>query len=245
MQPAYGTGGRIGFINPTAIWDVMSKELELVMPPSCMVLVSSLSIRNLVPDEFKRARTLYKNAVLDLVDCEVDVIVAAGNPVMTLEGTDGDEQLIAELSRHANVPITTLLTAEREAVQSIGAANIVLASPFVNQINDARVEYFAAHGINVIAHEGVGITHNVDITKLSADIPYQMMKRLLERHPEADAAVITCPRWPVVAVAEKLSKESRKPVVTAVRAMVWKALDLINSPPSVSPYGAELQNSDR
>lgn len=232
----YGARGRIGFINPTAVYDVIAKEFERLLPSDFLILVRSLTIRNLLPHEFEKAWTLYREAALVLVDCEADVIVAGGSPVITRQGPDGDRRLIAELREATGIPVTTLLTAELEAVQAFKAGKIILVSPFTDEINRQRAKFFAAHGIEVLAHEGLGITHNVEITKVSAEVPYAMAKRLLDKHAEAEAAVLTCPRWPVVEILEALEQATGRPAITPVQAMLWKSFDLMGVRVQVPGY---------
>jgi len=237
----YGWRGRIGFINPTAVYDTPALEFQRLLPEGFMVLVRCLNIRNLLPEEFQKAWSAYREAALDLIDCESQVIVAGGSPVMTLQGPDGDQRLITELQEATGVPVTTLLTAEREAVQYLGAQKIVLVSPFVDEINRQRVRYFAAHGIEVVGHCGVGISHNVEITKLSAHVPYRLAKDLLKAHPEAQAAVMTCPRWPVVDILEAFELDTGRPAVTPAQAMLWKSLALLRLRVPRQGYGRLLR----
>jgi len=238
----YGWRGRIGFINPTAVYDTPALEFQRLLPEGFMVLVRCLNIRNLLPEEFQKAWSAYREAALDLIDCESHVIVAGGSPVMTLQGTDGDQRLIAELQEATGVPVTTLLTAEREAVQALGARKIVLVSPFVDEINRQRVHYFAAHGIEILGHRGVGISHNVEITKLSADVPYRLAKELIAKHPQAQAALMTCPRWPVVDILETFEVDTGRPAVTPIQAMIWKSLALLGQRFKISGYGKLLSD---
>ncbi|MBI3014218.1 MAG: hypothetical protein HYY65_03925, partial [Candidatus Tectomicrobia bacterium] len=62
----YGWRGRIGFINPTAVYDVPALEFQRILPEGFLVLVRSLNIRNLLPEEFQKAWSAYHEAVLDL-----------------------------------------------------------------------------------------------------------------------------------------------------------------------------------
>lgn len=241
----YGWRGRIGFINPTAVYDTPALEFQRILPDGFMVLACCLNIRNLLPAEFQRAWAAYRQAALDLADCQADVIVAGGSPVMTLQGSDGDQRLIAELHGATGLPVTTLLTAEREAIQALGVKKIVLVSPFVEEINRQRVEYLAAHGIEVVAHRGVGISHNVEITKLSADVPYRLAKELLAECPQAEAAVMTCPRWRVVDILEAFEADTGKPAVTPAQAMIWKTLSLMGFKSPIRGYGRLLSEFPR
>ncbi len=236
----YGWRGRIGFINPTAVYDTPALEFQCILPEGFMVLACCLNIRNLLPEEFQKAWAAYREAALHLADCQADVIVAGGSPVMTLQGTDGDQRLIAELHGATGLPVTTLLTAEREAIQALGVKKVVLVSPFVEEINRQRVQYLAVHGIDVVAHRGVGISHNVEITRLSSEVPYRLAKELVAEHPQAQAAVMTCPRWPVVDILEAFEADTGKPAVTPVQAMIWKSLSLMGLRTPIRGYGRLL-----
>lgn len=239
----YGWRGKIGFVNPTAVYDTPAPEFDRILPDGFLMLVRSLNIRNLLPEEFEKAWGAYREAALDLVDCDADVIIAGGSPVMTLQGSDGDQRLVADLRGICGVPVTTLLSAEREAVQALGACRIVLVSPFVEEINRQRALYFSAHGIEVLGYQGVGITHNVEITRLTSDVPYRMAKELVKKHPEAEAAVMTCPRWPVADILEPFEADTGRSAVTPVQAALWKSFLLLEQRVSLPGFGKLLRES--
>jgi len=78
------------------------------------------------------------------------------------------------------------------------------------------------------------------MTRPTMTTAYETSQRALQRAPDVDGLYISCPQWPVIDHIETLERESGKPVVTHLSAIMWGALSRIGVRAPLSGYGKLL-----
>jgi len=123
-----------------------------------------------------------------------------------------------------------------EALRSVGAKNIVIATPYTDDINDAAVDYFSKQGFNILKCSGLGYDDDLEIAALPLDVVYQLVRET--DVPEADAVFISCTNLKTVPIIESLEVDLKKPVVSAIQASLWYALRSVGVYDSVPGSGS-------
>src|SRR3990172_10772060 len=124
----YGWRARIGHICPSTPLDNILYEFDQMLPEGVLVSYTSLNIQYLRPEDFDRATAMLEGAARIMAEGEVDCIVAGGDPVVTLKGSDQD--ILDCIRKVTPVPAISSLGASICALEKLGLGRVVLASPY-------------------------------------------------------------------------------------------------------------------
>lgn len=231
----------IGRVEPAFCW-AEGHEWARLLPDGVELMVSCLGVQTLSDADLERAH----NSILDHVrrladDGLVSGINVGGSPVVGFQGYKGHQRLISELRGITNLPIVTSLTAEIEALRTLGLKKIAVATPYPEKRNAERKNILEEAGFQVMAIEGLGIERLSDIFKLPPHTVYRVAVEAYRKAPEADGVYIACPAWPAAIDIDPLEKDLGKPVVANVQAQVWASLRTIGIKTPIVGYGTLLQ----
>ncbi|MBI2539525.1 MAG: maleate cis-trans isomerase [Deltaproteobacteria bacterium] len=231
----YGWRGRIGLIFPSR-GDTFVYEFYKMLPEGFIATPAINRVRAMVPEHLGAAFDAYLECAEDLAP-EVDVIIATGTPVFTLVGSEREAELLAEIRRRVPVPFIVGARAEAEALTHLGIRRLVIATPFEEEITQRERRFLESQGFEVLSARGLGIRRNVDIGLVANEASYRLARELLAAHLEADGVFIPCPRWPVSVNLEALERDTGKPAVGSVQALLWKALRTLGYRQPILGYG--------
>lgn len=181
---------------------------------------------------------LAEAASLMLPDGSLDVICYActsGSIVL------GEERVFAELTKGApEAKPTSLITAVIRALRAFEARRIVVATPYLDEINRLEDDYLRDAGFDVLAIEGLNIERDSDMVRVAPDFILDFA-RSLDR-PDADAVFISCGALRSLDIVDALEQAIGKPVVTSNQAMIWDSLRLAGIDDRIEGYGALLRD---
>ncbi len=236
----YGWRGRIGHVGP-AIHDTSGLEIDQVLPKGVMVVTITLNLQNLVEAEFERVFAMMEQAALVLAREEVGAISIGGDPIFTYKGPGSDKKIIDAVYAMTGIPTFTNVFASMEALKSLGVKRLAVATPYAPERNWTLRRYLEGSGFEVLAIKGLGITRNVDLTRLPFYASYQVAVEVFREAKRAEGIYIPCPRWPVVRNIDLLEKDLRIPVVSHAQAITWFGLKCLGIREQVKGYGILLE----
>ena len=214
---------KIGFVlipNEQTIEDDMIRH----MPEGVGAYFSRATMpREISTENLAKLRdSLAETASRILPDDRLDVIVFA-----CTSGTVavGEEASCAELEKGApGAKATTLAGAVRKALKAIGAAKIVLGSPYVSELNDNVVRYLEAAGVTVIDAHGMGLRYDTDMIRVSPEYLVDYAQAIDD--PQADAVLLSCGALRSIDVVDRIEQKLGKPAICSNQAMLWDSLRL-------------------
>ncbi len=161
------------------------------------------------------ASVLAPNADLDVL-CYA---CTSGSVVM------GEGAVMAELQRGNPTPIpTTLISSVFAALKAIGAQRVVVATPYLKEINDIEERYMAERGFDIVSIDGLDITNDSDMVRVTPQYIRDFAISL--NRVDADAIFISCGALRSMEVIAEIEAATGKPVVTSNQAMLWHCLRL-------------------
>lgn len=157
-------------------------------------------------------------------------------------GWDKNEVQAME-SRSRGIPCTTTATAAEEAMRFMGFKKIVIAGPYIQEINERFRIFYDDSGFKVLKVLGLGIE---DLYEMGATKPSQAYQIAMEAVvPEADGIFISCTNFRCSDVIEEIENDSGKPVVTSNQATAWHLLKMLGINDVVEGYGQLLRQTPR
>jgi maleate isomerase len=153
------------------------------------------------------------------------------------------KEIEAMQSNSKGIPCTTTATAAEEAMKFMGFKKIVIAGPYIDEINEQFRKFYEASGFQVLKVTGLGIEDLYEIGATKPSQAYQISMQAVV--PEVDGIFITCTNFRCSDVIEEIEKDSGKPVVTSNQATAWHLMKLLRINDPIEGYGQLLRKIPR
>jgi len=146
-------------------------------------------------------------------------------------------------SNSKEIPCTTTATAVEEAMRFMGFKKIVIAGPYIEEVNKKFKEFYEASGFKVLKVAGLQIE---DLYEIGATKPSQAYQVAMEAFsPEADGIFVSCTNFRCSDVIEEIERDTGRPVVTANQATAWHLMKLLKINDIIEGYGQLLRKVPR
>jgi len=221
----YGTRAKLGVIVPPTN-TANEAEWNRMAPPGVTIhatrmqlhtdIASAAGKRALLDDLARHAR--------DLAQAAVNVIAygcTAGS--MTVPATELPEYMKSVTGCAAVTTAQALV----EALRSLGAKRVAVATPYDEKLNRHEADFLHGHGFDVVAIRGMGYgaggpTEYRNIARVPASEVFAFARDVAI--PAADALLVSCTDLATLDVIERLEAETGKPVISSNQATFWLAL---------------------
>jgi len=171
-----------------------------------------------------------------LPDGSLDVICYActsGSLVM------GEENVHKELNKGApNAEATSLIRSVIRALHKVGAKKLVVATPYLDEINEKEVTYLEDAGFEVLSITGLNLEKDSDMVRVTPEFISRFTQSV--DRPDADAVFVSCGALRTLDVVEQIERALGKPVIASNQAMIWDCLRLAGIDDKIKGYGRLL-----
>ena len=146
-------------------------------------------------------------------------------------------------SNSKGIPCTTTATAAEEAMRFMGFKKIVIAGPYIDEVNKEFKRFYEGSGFKVLKVAGLQIE---DLYEMGATKPSQAYQIAVNAVvPEADGIFIACTNFRCSDVIEEIERDTGRPVVTANQATAWHLMKLLKINDPIEGYGQLLRKVPR
>lgn len=172
-------------------------------------------------------------AALLAPDAGLDVLCYActsGSVVM------GEDNVRAELARGNPSAIpTTLVSGVFAALEVLEAKRVVVATPYLDEVNIIEADYMTDLGYDVLDIVGLNITDDADMVRVTPEYIRDFAISL--DRPDAEAIFVSCGALRTIDVIDEIEQATGKPVVSSNQAMMWHCLRLAEIDDQLDGYG--------
>lgn len=227
------TRARVGLILPSGN-RLAEGQFTALLPPGVALHTTRLRLRGSSEAELLQMAEKVEDAVSLLCDAGVDMILFHCTAVSTFSPAL-EREVLERMQNSCNVPVTATSRALVKALQVVSARRIVMLSPYIEAINAREADYLKAVGFEVLTLKGLDLD---DSSAMAAVTPEQWKEfGLANRHPDADAYLISCTTVRATEIAGELETLLGKPVITSNTAAIWHCLRTLRLPDAPSGAG--------
>jgi maleate isomerase len=179
-----------------------------------------------------------------LADCAASLLPDGSLDVICYACTSGslvigEERVFAELNRGApKARATSLITGVIRALKAMQARRIVIATPYLEEVNQREVDYLEQAGFEVISICGLNLEKDSDMVRVAPD--YITEFALAQDDDDADAIFISCGALRTLNVIGEIEARAGKPAICSNQAMIWDCLRLAGVDDRFEGYGRLL-----
>lgn len=148
----------------------------------------------------------------------------------------GEDRVMAEIRRGAPwAKATTLVTGVVEGLRALGARRLVVATPYLDEINTLERDYLVGQGFEVLDIQGLNVEDGEAMGRITPGFLREFALGI--DHADADAIFVSCGGIRTIDVIEEIERAAGKPVVASNQAMMWHCLRLAGIDDAVEGYG--------
>lgn len=217
----FGSRLRLGMIVPSVNSEA-EPQIEAMLPDGVTLHTTRLKMVEETPEASLNSLTerIEEGASL-LQDAGVDRILFHCTAVTMFDPEAGD-RIAARILGATGLPVTVTAHAVRAALQALGARQVVLVAPYVQEVNDREEAFLRANGIGVLRNHALGMTYAKDFRAISPEDWHLLVSG--QRDDRADAYFLSCAQIRVAEIIGDLERELDRPVVTSNQAAAWHAV---------------------
>lgn len=135
----------------------------------------------------------------------------------------GEENVFAQIRKGAPwAKPMCIVTGVMDALREIAAKQIVIGTPYLDEINTAEAEYLMQGGFDVLDIQGLQLSTGVEFGQVTPAYWLQFAREI--DHPDADAIFLSCSGIRALEVVEEIEQAVGKPVITSNQAQFWSCL---------------------
>ncbi len=211
----------VGWISPTNRPEGKETQLDEKLPSSVRIVSLSLNFTRGTEEEFGASMPAYESKVAELAAMKADLVIPGGAPPFMLLGFEGEKRMIGGWEKKYGVPMFTSGQNHVRALRTLGIHQFVGASYFPQKLNAIFARYFTEAGFGVLAMEGVAVPFS-DVPKLPRAEILDHIKRMFDKHREAEAVYILGSAWRTAEMIEELEQALGVPVIHPGAARCWE-----------------------
>ncbi|WP_426958473.1 maleate cis-trans isomerase family protein [Muricoccus radiodurans] len=151
----------------------------------------------------------------------LDVLAYGCTAAGFISGPQGDAELSAALSGMLGVPVVTTARGMVRALQSDGAREIAVVTPYLDPVNRQLEDFLADGGIRVRRLDSFRAPDTDTLGRITADQVRELALKTMGR--DCDALFIGCSQLPTHAILDGLAAHFGKPAWSSIKATAWDA----------------------
>lgn len=236
----YGHRARIGYTSPPLTTEIFPYEFYKIVPEGVTLVITTLAIVERSKNEVDQSYDISMKAAREMAAAGVDIIVLGGVPINLSRGSDNAQNMVRDLEAELGVKVSTSASAQARAAKALGCKKVVVAQPYETTETDRIASYAKHFGCEVLGATGWGSPFN-QIGRIPTTAAFDMARKLMRAHPDADSILMPSPHWPTAGAIEALEREFGVTVMTALQAIVWDALRRCGVNDRIEGYGRLLR----
>lgn len=219
----FGWRGRIGLLVPSSN-TTMEVEFASCLPTGVSLHTARLPLTEVTIRGLEEMGRSIRAAAQTLADAGVDVVVYGCTTGSLILGAEHAKAIADEIEQATDLPTIVTAKAVVDFIKEKGGHRIVVATPYIQELNEKEKEFLIAHGFHVLAIVGLGLKDNREIGKQEPYVAYRLGRRMLEENPQADLLFISCTNFRTFGIINVLANDMQKPVVTSNQATLIQTL---------------------
>lgn len=232
----------IGIVAPNK-GRIHEEEYPEALPPEFATFIAPLRVTEVTPEGIEEITPEIESAARLLADAGADMILVSGTPVFMVAGLGFDRELIDRLEGETGLPTTTMMTAIVDAIGELDMEEIVVVTPYTDEMDPLLADYLEGSGISVreIRNLGLGTADPDAYNEQGPEASYDLAADCLTDHPDVDGCLISCGGFRTFGSIPKLEAEFGVPVTSSGHASLWASLRLLGYDEPLEGYGRLLE----
>ena len=148
----------------------------------------------------------------------------------------GEDKIKEEIKKGAPYAIPmTLVTGVVDALRELKVKNLVVGTPYLDEINTKEAEFLNNKGFSVLNIQGLNLTKGIEFGTVTPDYWIKFAEEINEE--SAEAIFLSCGGIRSTEVIDQIEQKTGKPVITSNQAQMWSCLRRAGVEDQISGFG--------
>ncbi|MDC0343392.1 arylmalonate decarboxylase [Alphaproteobacteria bacterium] len=148
----------------------------------------------------------------------------------------GEDRVKEEIKKGAPYAIPmTLVTGVVDVLRELKVKNLVVGTPYLDEINTNEAEFLFNKGFSVLNIQGLNLTKGIEFGTVTPDYWIKFAEEINEE--SADAIFLSCGGIRSTEVIDQIEQKVGKPVITSNQAQMWSCLRRAGVQDNISGFG--------
>ena len=221
--------------------------VDVAVPPEAGLLYPgvrfegrSLGLRTMTPEGYDQVLERISPAAVALAAAGAEALVLMGTSLSFYRGAGFNRELTRRMRAAAGRPAVTMSTAVCDALRSVGARRLAVATAYDAEVNRRLQRFLYAEGFSVRAIRGLDIERVEDITSVTQAGLLRFSAAVYRSARAADALLISCGGLHTLDLLAPLESRCGVPVVSSLPHALWAGVRLLGLSGRVPGYGRVL-----
>ncbi len=212
---------RLGLIVPSSN-TTMEAEYGRILPDNISLHTGRMRLKDVTVEALMEMERSVDEEATKLADAHVDIIGYGCTSGSLVKGLRHDKEIVSKIEKVTNVPSVATAGAVVDALKSLNLIKVVVATPYIEDINNLEEKFLNGNDFEVIEIKGLSIIENIKIGRTKEEAVIDLVKKL--NHQDADGIFISCTNLPTMKIIEKLENDLNKPVISSNTATLWSMI---------------------
>lgn len=221
---------KVGVIIPSSNTTVEREFNRAFLEPDVTIHSARITLREVNLKGLEEMEKETERAAAELRTANVDVIAYACTTGSLFKGPKHHEEIKQRIEGITGIKAVATAGAVLDALKYLNARNVLVVTPYIDELNVKEREFLEANGFRVIDIRGLGIVDNTVIGALDPRTAYEAaLNAARQAKDEFDVLFISCTNWRTFEIISQLEKSVGKPVMSSNSATLWsviRALDI-------------------
>lgn len=231
---------RLGLIIPSSN-TTMEVEGRRILSDDYSLHIARLKLSEVAPGPLEEMEAGLEDEADKLADSGVEIIGYGCTTGSLLRGLGHDLEIEGKIERKTGIPAVATSGAVVRALRFLELKKVVVATPYIDELNRLEKEFLEANGVQVLKMEGMGIRENLEIGRAGREKLFHLIENLPWK--SSDGLFVSCTNLPTIDTIADLEEQLQKPVVSSNTATFWNMLSKSGSRSSISRYGMLLESA--
>ncbi|KIN64254.1 Arylmalonate decarboxylase [Sulfitobacter noctilucicola] len=225
----------VGLIVPPAAGEVPPEPPQLY--PDVTFIAEGMALPQLTPEGYDSVIGHTAALAKRLKECGAEAVSLMGTSLSFYRGPEGNAQVRDAMAEASGLPVTTMTDSVLEALATLNASRVAVATAYEEPVNRALMAYFEQAGIETVTLKALHLRQIEDIFAVTADDLITLGRSAMEEAEGAEALFISCGGLRTLPVIRPLEDEFNLPVVTSATAGAWGARRLLGHSGKAAGFG--------
>jgi len=246
MTDALGYRAKFGVLMPSTN-TIVGPDYSSITVPGVTSHPSRIHIRDQNLSSNERFKNLIEqiwdevfNALDRVCTADIDYLVMGMSAGTFWNGIEGSNKFIDVIEKHSGLKVATGSHACRAALETLGAKNIAILTPYQKIADENVCRFFRESGFSIADIHGLRCPNAISIAHFPEDRLRQTVLDL--NKPGVDAILQVGTNLSMVKLAAELEVELSKPVIAINTATWWYALRQNGFEDKLSGFGSLLES---
>ena len=226
--------GKIGLILTAD--SEMEREYYNFVPPGTSLHFTRMPLASMA-DQVKANTEMAESSNIEeaaelLSVIKPDCIAMTCTSMSFVRGAGYDEEIVRRIEEKTGIPATTASTASIKALRKLGLKKLAVGAPYVTELTARLRQFLEANDFQVVNVRSLDLEW---IGVPSLDEIYRLARKV--NRTDADGIYIACTGMRTFEITAPLEEDLGKPVVSAIQATMWEALNLAGVRPQLPGLG--------